>query len=89
MGTTINKPQISTLGELRAQGYQPKSIREELRDNLLLFLAKGENVFKGIYGYEHSVIQISKGPFCLGTTLICWVYADKQKRDWLVKWWIC
>ncbi len=56
MGTTINKPQISTLGELRAQGYQPKSIREELRDNLLLFLAKGENVFKGIYGYEHSVI---------------------------------
>jgi magnesium chelatase subunit I len=47
---------IQTLGELKKSNYRPKSVRDELRENLLLALAKGENVFEGIYGYEHSVI---------------------------------
>ena len=31
-----NQPQIKTLGELKASGYQPKTIKEELRSNLLV-----------------------------------------------------
>lgn len=47
---------INTLGELRASGYQPRSIKEELRDNLIAKLRKKEPVFEGIWGYEETVI---------------------------------
>ena len=48
--------QIHTLGELRAAGYTPKSVKEELRDNLIARLRDKKPVFEGIYGYEHTVI---------------------------------
>lgn len=47
---------IHTLGALRASGYQPKSIRQEIRENLILSWQQKRNVFEGIIGYEHSVI---------------------------------
>lgn len=47
---------IKTLGELKAAGYQPKSIKQELRDNLIYALKNKENVFAGIHGYEDTVI---------------------------------
>jgi len=47
---------IKTLGDLTKAGYQSKSVKDELRDNLILKLKKGEEVFPGIYGYEDSVI---------------------------------
>src|SRR6476469_5589428 len=47
---------IKTLGALKASGYRPKSIKEELRDNLIVKLQKKENTFPGIVGYEDSVI---------------------------------
>ncbi len=48
--------QIKTLGQLKASGYTPKSIKEELRDNLILKIKRKENVFEGIWGYEDTVI---------------------------------
>ncbi|MCB0657550.1 MAG: magnesium chelatase [Saprospiraceae bacterium] len=45
-----------TLGELKATGYRPLTIKEELRKNLILSLQKGTNPFEGIIGYEHTVI---------------------------------
>lgn len=47
---------IKTLGQLKASGYTPKSIKEELRDNLILKIKRKENVFEGIWGYEDTVI---------------------------------
>lgn len=47
---------IKTLGELRAAGYKPASIKEELRRNLIKKLSKKENPFHGIWGYEETVI---------------------------------
>lgn len=47
---------IKTLGQLKAAGYQPKSIKEELRDNLIQKIKAKENVFEGIWGYEDTVI---------------------------------
>lgn len=47
---------ITTLGQLKASGYQPKSIKQELRDNLIAKLRNREQVFEGIWGYEDSVI---------------------------------
>ena len=48
--------QINTLGLLKSSGYQSKSIKDELRDNLISKLQKGEQVFEGIWGYEDTVI---------------------------------
>ena len=51
-----NLLRIQTLGELRAAGYQPRSIKQELRDNLIAKLQKNEDIFEGIWGYEETVI---------------------------------
>ena len=47
---------INTLGELTASGYKSKSIKDELRENLISKMMSKETVFKGIHGYENSVI---------------------------------
>src|ERR1041384_1746412 len=47
---------IRTLGELKKSGYKPRSIKEELRANLIERLQKKETVFAGIWGYEETVI---------------------------------
>jgi magnesium chelatase subunit I len=51
MDTTIN-----TIGALRAAGYTSKSIKTELRDNLIESLKTGKPTFPGMHGYEHTVI---------------------------------
>jgi magnesium chelatase subunit I len=45
-----------TLGELKDAGYKSKSVREELRDNLIHKLRKKEKVFEGIKAYDDTVI---------------------------------
>lgn len=47
---------IQTLGQLKQTGYEPISIKDELRNNLIAKLSKKENVFEGIWGYEDTVI---------------------------------
>ncbi len=47
---------IHTLGELKATGYQPRPVKQELRDNLIQRLKRKEPVFEGIWGYEETVI---------------------------------
>ena len=46
----------TTLGQLKASGYQYKSIKEEVRQNLIKKLKAGDETFPGIVGYEDSVI---------------------------------
>ena len=52
----INHKDIVTLGQLKATGYESKSIKDELRENLLKKIAAGEDTFHGVWGYENSVI---------------------------------
>jgi magnesium chelatase subunit I len=47
---------IKTLGELKKSGYKPRSIKDELRENLIRKLRNKEKVFEGIWGYEETVI---------------------------------
>ncbi|MFT4971855.1 MAG: magnesium chelatase subunit I, partial [Saprospiraceae bacterium] len=47
---------IKTLGALKASSYQPKSIKEELRDNLIEKLRKKQTVFEGVVGFEDTVL---------------------------------
>lgn len=53
---TINIQQIKTLGSLKEAGIQTRSIKDELRANLIQKIKDGEKVFEGIYGYEETVI---------------------------------
>src|SRR5687767_14900181 len=46
----------TTLGELKKQGYKPKSIKQELRDNLIERIRNRQPVFEGIYGFDDTVI---------------------------------
>src|SRR5215207_11733240 len=45
-----------TLGELKAQGYRARPMKDEMRANLLDKLRRGERVFPGIVGYDETVI---------------------------------
>ncbi len=47
---------IKTLGELKKSGYQSKSIKDELRDNLIENIKNKVTTFQGIHGYENTVI---------------------------------
>src|SRR5690606_16719006 len=47
---------IRTLGDLLATGYTSRSIKEELRQNLIRKMQNKEEVFEGIWGYEDTVI---------------------------------
>jgi magnesium chelatase subunit I len=50
----MSKPH--TLGELKAAGYRRRSVKDELRHNLIVKLRRGETLFPGIIGYDDSVI---------------------------------
>src|SRR5215203_3003444 len=52
----MNIKHINTLGELKESGYKPKSIKEEIRANLIKKLQNKQETFTGIIGYEDSVI---------------------------------
>lgn len=47
---------IRTLGELKAAGYRSRSIKDEMRENLIQKLQYNKTTFPGIYGYDFSVI---------------------------------
>ncbi len=47
---------IKTLGQLKKQGYKYKSLKEELRSNLIAKIKNNETVFKGIQGFDDTVI---------------------------------
>src|SRR5688572_29694424 len=47
---------INTIRELKEAGYQPKTIKEEIRQNLIRKLQASEETFTGIIGYEDTVI---------------------------------
>ena len=48
--------QAKTLGELKATDYTPRSVKQELRDNLIKRLKNKEEVFPGIIGFDDTVL---------------------------------
>ncbi|WP_053404307.1 sigma 54-interacting transcriptional regulator [Persicobacter sp. CCB-QB2] len=57
--TNTPKPsptEIKTFGALKKAGFQPQSTKAELRKNLIQALQNDVNPFKGIHGYEETVI---------------------------------
>jgi magnesium chelatase subunit I len=66
----MSKPTQRTLGELRAAGAKPRTLREEIRANLLARLRAGKPLFPGILGYDDSVIPAVENALLCGHDLI-------------------
>lgn len=47
---------IRTLGALKKSGYQPRSVKDELRANLLEKIQTKADIFPGIYGFDDTVL---------------------------------
>jgi magnesium chelatase subunit I len=60
----------ATLGELRASGWQPRTVKEELRSNLVARLAAGKPSFPGIVGYEETVIPSIENAILAGQDIV-------------------
>jgi magnesium chelatase subunit I len=65
-----DRPAIETLGELRAAGYRSRSVKEEMRANLVDRLRRGESVLPGIIGYESSVVPQVENAILAGQDMI-------------------
>src|SRR5216110_921680 len=52
----MSHPSPASVGQLKKSGYQPCSVKDELRRNLIAKLRKNEELFPGIIGYRDSVI---------------------------------
>ncbi|MGE3705275.1 MAG: magnesium chelatase [Vicinamibacterales bacterium] len=49
-------PHVQTLGELRQRAGQTRSVKQEIRDNLVRKIQSGEPLFPGVIGYQDTVI---------------------------------
>src|SRR5438132_2665289 len=47
---------IHTLSDLASSGYKIRSVKDEMRENLLAKIASKEIIFPGIHGYDRTVI---------------------------------
>ena len=65
-----NPPPIDRLGALRRAGFRSRSVREELRGNLLARLRAGEPLFEGILGYDDTVVPAVENALLCGHDLI-------------------
>ncbi|MBM4420609.1 MAG: magnesium chelatase [Chloroflexi bacterium] len=60
----------ATIGALRETGYQPRSVKAELRANLIKALADRKPIFGGIAGYEQTVIPQVENALLSGQDVI-------------------
>ncbi|HEX2142062.1 MAG TPA: magnesium chelatase [Candidatus Limnocylindria bacterium] len=65
-----DRPAISTLGELRASGYLPRSVKEEMRGNLVASLRNGQAFLPGILGYDDTVLPQLENAVLAGQDVI-------------------
>jgi magnesium chelatase subunit I len=60
----------TTLGELRASGYRSRSVKEELRQNLIRKLEADEPKFEGIVGFDETVVPLVENALLSGQDII-------------------
>jgi magnesium chelatase subunit I len=58
------------IGELRETSYRPRSVKEELRANLIASVARKGDLFKGIVGYENTVVPQIENAILSGQDII-------------------
>jgi magnesium chelatase subunit I len=63
-------PRSTTLAELHASGWRSRTVKAELRSNLLARVASGEPAFPGVVGYEDSVVPAIENAILAGHDLV-------------------
>ena len=63
-------PPESTLGELRRAGFEARTIRAEVRSNLVEKLRNREPLFGGIHGYGDTVVPALENALLSGHDLV-------------------
>ena len=66
--TTTARP--ATLAELRASGWRSRTVKEELRANLLVALAAGDQILPTVLGYEDTVLPAIENAILAGHDLV-------------------
>ena len=66
----MTRPTPTNLGELRASGHGPRSVKEEIRSNLLEVLRRGEPAFPGIVGFDDTVLPQLESALLAGHDLV-------------------
>ena len=64
------RKKAKTIGELKASGYQPVSVREEMRRNLITMIKKKKEIFPGIIGFDDMVIPQIENAIISGQDII-------------------
>ena len=59
-----------TVGELKRAGYTAKTVKQELRDNLIARLRTGQPIFPGIIGYEETVLPHIENAILSGQDIV-------------------
>src|SRR5262249_32317680 len=67
---TSAPPSAATLGELRAAGFRTRTVKEEIRENLLERLRSGETAFPGIVGFDETVVPELERSLLAGHDLV-------------------
>ena len=60
----------TTLGELKASGWQSRPVKEEIRRNAVVKIAAGEPLFEGVMGYEDTVMPQLENALLAGHDVI-------------------
>jgi magnesium chelatase subunit I len=64
------RPADTTVGELRASGYRPRTVKDELRTNLLEVIRSGGPLLPGILGYDETVLPQIENAILAGQDII-------------------
>ena len=65
---SIERP--TTVADLRASGFPDRSVKDELRDNLVARLREGRSIVSGIVGYDRTVVPSLERALLAGHDLI-------------------
>ncbi|MDT4949190.1 MAG: magnesium chelatase subunit, partial [Pseudonocardiales bacterium] len=66
----MNRPTTATLGELRASGHVQRSVKTEIRQNLITRLAAGQPTLPGIVGFDDTVVPEVERALLAGHDLV-------------------
>src|SRR5260221_2142202 len=66
----VTEDRPMTIGALRESGYRSRSVKEELRSNLMVALARKKSLFAGIVGYEQTVVPQIENAILSGQDII-------------------
>jgi magnesium chelatase subunit I len=66
----MSQPHATTLGALRQSGHQPRSVKAEIRANLVTRLREGETAFPGIVGFDDTVLPQLESALLAGHDLV-------------------